>query len=232
MKKLFVIILLFGILLPNWNAEFSLGIDFTKVNDDPSIAELLGNGMVNYNSNIAGSIVSEFDLINTENIWTKDYYIGFDFGFILNKQFKLYAVSGFAIRESMHLNYRFSIGAGGKYTYIASDLLKCSISLIPVYNKESYFNGIQFDKTIRLSFRSKIAFDIKKKTIGFKSVMFYKPLIFDWKSFILDFDNSVYFNIYSDVNLELKYMFDVDMNTGYDINERKVKFIAMILLKI
>ncbi len=232
MKKLFIIILLFGILLPNWNAEFGLGIDFTKINNNSSTTELLGNGRVSYKSNLAGSIVSEFDLINTEKIWIKDYNIGFDFGYILNNRFKLYLVSNFETRESMQLNYRFSIGAGGKYTYIRNELLKCSISLIPLYNRELHFKDLQFSQAIRLSFRNKIAFEFKKKKIGFKSVMFYKPLVSDWRSFILDFDNSIYFNIYADMNLELKYMFDVDINVPYDINERKVKLIAMILIKI
>lgn len=231
MKKLFIIVLLFNILLAKWNAEFSLGFDFTKVNDD-SITELLGSGRVSYKSNLAGSIMSEFDLVNTEKTWVKDYMIGFDFGYILNKRFKLYTVSDFEIRESMNLNYRFSIGAGGKYTYIINDLLKCSISLIPLYNRESYFDGLQFNRSMRLSFRNKIAFSIKKKTIGLRSVMFYKPLVSDWRSYILDFDTSIYFNIYADMNIELKQMFDVDVNNSYNINERKVKFIVVVLLKI
>lgn len=188
-----------------------IGVNLTSA-DSKFFSEIVADTLFSYETNFAVDLRATTHLIILDDDVTFDGDVYTTIGYNFNKVLKLYLLAGIETKESMQLGYRIDAGLGGKITYVQKKPITGSISLIPLFNGESYLTDPGMKSVSRLSFRSKLNGTILGDNIKYLSVVYYKPNFADFTSFIIDSEQSIMVKVNTKLYLELKYLLDLDYN--------------------
>jgi len=152
--------------------------------------------------------VSYFDIITLEDddfIYDMDFAIGADKNI---KLLKLYLLNTIEKKDSKGLIFRSGTGAGIGIKIFLSTKFSYTISMIPFFNVEMYDSDTKVSINSRLSFRNRFKLDIDKFQIS--SIVFYKPLVINWRNYQLSSIFNVNYKLTKIVSFGVKYVLDYD----------------------
>jgi hypothetical protein len=183
MRRMFIIFLLFVICINILFAQFKINLNGGLTNTEDSLGITFGGFLSFEGKRIETILSARFGFKKIEDIKEIKYTFLYDLDFIITRWFELYIT---VIYELLNDLNHLDAGLGGKFTYYQNDYCDFSISLIPFYSLE-YESYELVDRFVRLSFRHRILLTLFQERLFFRSVVFYKPAVLDFKGdYIVD----------------------------------------------
>jgi len=214
---LITLIFLIISVFPNVNLQLDTSANLSRIDSNDIELDVLASGKISFKSRLEGSISSKCILdVGTDLLI--DFTFISDMGYNFNKFFKVYLISSYDFLEKREILGRISLGAGSKLSYINTSNVITSVSLIPFYHYERYAEN-DFLSSFRLSFRHKVKIISYFRNANITWTIFYKPIPYDFSSFIIDSDVSLIFKIPDFIGFKVSYLYYYDINTGIDFKK-------------